>query len=117
MIFFLIIGGLVHIKEEFSLVPINPIQVIPTALARNLEGLVSISDIQGHVKTGFVLFHIYVKTCVLHIYLFIFIESVLILENHVFMFSDPMIKCKHTFNKYETQMFNLFYNENSTRIL
>ncbi|XP_006824317.1 SCL-interrupting locus protein homolog [Saccoglossus kowalevskii] len=43
----------VSASTEFEAVPINPIPVIPTALARNLSGPLSLSDVQGTPKSGY----------------------------------------------------------------
>ena len=52
MYFVFVSGGCVYIADSFNMVPINSIPIIPTALARNLLGPTSLSEIQSQVKTG-----------------------------------------------------------------
>ena len=44
----------VYPSTAFRLTPVNPVPVIPTALSKNLSGPLSISELQGSAKSGFV---------------------------------------------------------------
>ena len=48
--FFLACG--LYISNEFSLTPVNPLPIIQTALARNLEENLSLSDTNQNFKSG-----------------------------------------------------------------
>jgi len=39
----------------FRLTPVSAVPIIPTALSKNLSGPLSISDVQGAAKSGYVL--------------------------------------------------------------
>ncbi|XP_063962520.1 SCL-interrupting locus protein homolog [Lytechinus pictus] len=45
--------GAVSVSTSFTGCPVKSIPIIPTALARNLMGPLSLSDVQGSYKTGF----------------------------------------------------------------
>ncbi|XP_070564352.1 SCL-interrupting locus protein homolog isoform X2 [Ptychodera flava] len=44
----------ITMATKFDVTPINPIPIIPTALARNLTGPLSLSEVQGIPKSGYI---------------------------------------------------------------
>jgi len=46
--------SLVYPSIGFKLTPVNALPIIPTALSKNLSGPMSISDVQGMAKSGYV---------------------------------------------------------------
>ena len=45
----------VTVKTSFKATPINAVPVAPTALSKNVSGPMSMSEVQGEPKTGYVL--------------------------------------------------------------